>query len=391
MKRFFALFLILVLTVGLFSCLSADEPEEPSDASQGSSDQSSDSGSVSESDSQSHSESDSNAKESIPVVTKKTVDVYLIAGQSNAGGHTKVKNAAALYAENPALEQGIKNVLYAGNARSSSGSTLYNHQISLTPTKLGFGRVDGSAQAYMGPEVGMASALSAYYNEESGKTAALIKMAHGGTSLLNKTTGMNQFGNWVSPSYAEHLGVTYKDRVGGLYRALLGQVETNVEALKEMGYTDIRICGIYWMQGEADSSSDASVLAEYETALKFLISDLRSDLADIMVELTGAENGAASMPFIVGTVSETCGAVDNPTATVAKHSAFNAMLRRTVPTVANCYLIENSAYDTVDISGSTPVVVGSDQYHWNQSDAYEIGTHVGECILDNQLCTKDSE
>ena len=202
---------------------------------------------------------------------------------------------------------------------------------------------------------------------------------------------MNQFGNWVPPSYAEYLGVSYEGEVGGLYRSLLDQVEKNVKVLQEMGYEEIRICGIYWMQGEADSSADTTVLAEYETALKFLISDLRSDLADIMVELTGDENGAANMPVIVGTISETCGAVDNPTATVAKHSAFNAMLRRTVPTVANCYLIENSAYDTVDISGSTPVVVGSDQYHWNQSDAYEIGTHVGECILDNQLYTKDSE
>ena len=89
---------------------------------------------------------------------------------------------------------------------------------------------------------------------------------------------------------------------------------------------------------------------------------------------------------MVGTVSPTCGANnDTPQATVEKHSAFNAMLRTAVTKIENCYLIENSGYNTVDISGSSPVVVGSDQYHWNQSDAYEIGTHVGECILNNEL------
>lgn len=88
----------------------------------------------------------------------------------------------------------------------------------------------------------------------------------------------------------------------------------------------------------------------------------------------------------------TCGANNNnPAATIAKHTAFNAMLREAVPTISNCYLIENSSYDTVKVEGNTTTVVGSDQYHWNQNDAFEIGTHVGECILNNQFYTKDSE
>lgn len=40
---------------------------------------------------------------------KKTMDIYLIAGQSNAGGHTKVKDANALYAKAPGLYKGYRN------------------------------------------------------------------------------------------------------------------------------------------------------------------------------------------------------------------------------------------------------------------------------------------
>ena len=144
------------------------------------------------------------------------VNVLLIAGQSNASGTSKVTNAAAAYEWAPGLKDGYSHVLYAGNSRSSKK----DRDLPWQKTTLGLG-IDIDSSTYIGPEAGMAKALSSYYNEETGKTAGIIKYAVGGSSLQNKTSGTpHSYGNWVSPSYAEHLDVSYvsTSATGKLYR-----------------------------------------------------------------------------------------------------------------------------------------------------------------------------
>ena len=311
---------------------------------------------------------------------EKSIDIYLIAGQSNASGYTRITSASSLYERAPDLKTGYSNVHYAGNARSDKDSyaTLVNNQKSWRPVTLSLGRADG----YFGPEAGMAQSLSAYYNEETGKHAGIIKLAHGGTCLLNSTSGSNQHGNWVSPSYAEHLGVTYASPVGGLYNALVEEVRTQIAELEEYGgFTHVNIVGLYWMQGENDRGNPT----EYEKAFGYFVDDLRISLSAVAKRFNGDEDdgGASRMAVFVGSVSETFSAATE--SNIASNRTFIEMQKGLAETIENCYFVDNSAYAINQWNGTESVVVGSDRYHWNQEDALSIGINVGIMILEN--CT----
>ena len=87
--------------------------------------------------------------------SEKSIDLYLIAGQSNAAGCTKVTDAEAAYAWAPELRAGYSHVHYTGNSRSN-GSAPRDRIIPWQRTTLGLGITDTT---YMGPEAGMARAF----------------------------------------------------------------------------------------------------------------------------------------------------------------------------------------------------------------------------------------
>lgn len=316
----------------------------------------------------------------------KVMDIYFIAGQSNAIGHTKISDRAAAYAWAPELENGYTNVLTAGLSRWDTADGNYTtRRYDWQKTTLDLGV---SASGKIGPEAGMAKALSAYYNSESGRTAGLIKYGHGGTSLLTEvtdsTTGSNRFGTWVSPSYASRLGLNKYQYQGGktgaLYREFLKVIREQLTALAAEGYTNVNIKGLYWMQGENDREKPDA----YKTAFRLFASDIRRDIAEIVRELTGGDDrGAADMPIYVGTISQTQNL--NHAGAEAKNLAFIAMQKKLPEEVTNCYVVDNSGFvisrydaerNTVDATG-----LGSDQWHWNQQDQLTIGYNVGQAML----------
>ena len=312
----------------------------------------------------------------------KSIDIYLIAGQSNASGSTRVTNASSAYEWAPELKGGYSNVLYAGNSRSND----YDRDLPWQKTTLGLGISKHDGKTYMGPEAGMAKALSEYYNEETGRMAGIIKYAAGGTSLQNKTSGTpHSYGNWVSPSYAKHLGVSYADSrpTGKLYRNLLAQVEKNVLQLCEEGYTDINIMGIYWMQG----CNDRTVPDVYDVAFKYFAKDIRDDLSELMNKYTVGDDdcGASEMPIIVGTISQSQNLTKPSDEVVCKK--FIEKQKSFAESIENCYVVDNSQYAITRLNPETGAVevLGSDKWHWNQADALAIGENVGRCILDNIL------
>lgn len=145
------------------------------------------------------------------------IDVYFIAGQSNASGYSLFREEDVT---DPALFAGYDYVLYAGNSRCADAERrAVNRVLPLCKTKIGY----GYDQRHFGPEAGMAQAFSAEYNEKSGKKACIVKYAAGGTSLLDSLEGSNACeGNWTPPSYALAFGA--KDgRTGGLYRRFMAQ------------------------------------------------------------------------------------------------------------------------------------------------------------------------
>ena len=96
----------------------------------------------------------------------KTVNVWLIAGQSNAMGMAEVKNYPAdeAYA-------GYKTLLTNG---SSNVWYMATTDTQFKPTKFG--------ASWAGPEIGIATAL-----DSNGEMNAVIKVAWGNTSLYNNT------------------------------------------------------------------------------------------------------------------------------------------------------------------------------------------------------------
>ena len=325
-------------------------------------------------------------------VTEKEIDIYLVAGQSNAVGHTKIDDASKIYAAAPVLDGGVPHVHYAGNSRSDGNGAAKNFEKDWQKTTLNLGMKVG----YMGPEVGMAAALSAYYNPESGKHAGIIKFAHGGTSLLNKNSGSNAFGNWVSPSYAESLGVTWNDTdkagetevVGGLYRGLLNEVYQRVGELKEYGgFTKINIKGIYWMQGCNNRYDHKNNPNAYPEAFGLFVQDLRQDLAQMMTQTFGSPCGANTMKVFVGTLSNTF-MLDGETTEEQINKPFIEMQKKLPENISGCYVVDNSAYaiSKWENGGRVKVEGSPDGAHWGQDNMFAIGKNVGNKIL--EVCTK---
>ena len=401
-QRIFALTLALLLVISMFACKREDAGAKQSESS---GDTLSDSFSQSLSESESATESETK-RNKYPVSSStvadtvvrprqktegileipdegdlsKTLDIYIIAGQSNANGSTKISDKNAAYTFAPELEDGFSHVHYAGNSGTQSNAKNWQ------PVTLGFGK----STEHMGPEAGMAKALSEYYNEDTGRHAGLIKLARGGTSLLNDKSGSNADGNWVSPSYAKQLGIRFAYPTGGLYNFLLNEVEQRImEALEygDYGFTSVRIMGLYWMQG----CQDRDYLDKYRVALPLFVSDLRADLSAFMKHMTGTDNdlGASDMPFVIGTISET---YDLSSATaqetnrkfIAQQKAFcdpNSELY-----VGNCYTVDNSQYSVSrynpDTGKAEKLSHATDKYHWGQADALKIGENAGKKLLE---------
>ncbi len=313
------------------------------------------------------------------------IDIYIIAGQSNAVGHTRFLGTGyESYVRNSAPEignGGFTHVHYAGNSRTDTNNhtVLVNNDKPWQKTTLGF----GSNENNIGPELGMAKALSAYYNETSGRNAGIIKFAHGGTSIRNITSGQNAFGNWVSPSYAQSLGLSYNDGdiTGALYRGLLEQVKRNISELEAYGgFTQINIRGLYWMQGESDRSQPA----EYKKAFTFFVEDLRKDLSDIMLEFTGGESdlGASEMGIFVGAISRGYNISDSTTENNVNVPFINIQKQLAVD-IENCYFVDNTEYAITKWDNASGVItLGSDMHHWNAKDMFDIGKNVGEMMFD---------
>ena len=302
-------------------------------------------------------------KAQAPETTDKSIDLYFIAGQSNASGYSNWNYNEAKDADEN-LVNGFSNVLYAGD-----GDSVLDPDKTKTNgwqyTRIGLG---GNGQRF-GAEAGMAQVLSSYYNKESGNVAGIIKSAHGGTSLLDAIGGQNEpGGNWVSPSYEAALGtVQEKDgRTGGCYRSFIAQVRLNISQLQKMGYTKFNFKGLFWMQGESDRGNPT----EYVRAFKFLVQDFRNDLGEIATEVAGTEVDLSNMPVIVGEISKYTSGGES-----GMNETFIAT-QRTFPDIINdCYVVNSSQFD----------VRLQDNWHWIQPDMLKIGNMVGNCILENVL------
>ena len=276
------------------------------------------------------------------------IDMYLIAGQSNAVG----------YSTAPATGDTFSNVMYAGQVNCPVGSTSGANDY-LNPYRTSVTKGLGRSAAYIGPEYGMAKVLDGIYTADH--KAMIFKSAAGGTSLRNLDSGQSgTYGNWLPPS--ARAGASTNSATGVQYDNFVKNFKTVYNKLVADGYAP-RVKGMIWMQGEADRA----VPNQYKPLITQLIADIRSDLS------TATGDDLSQMPFVMGEISDTFGEASS----LSVNRAFNAMLHSVTDTVSNTAVIASGPYA---INADT-AVLGTDRYHWNTADMYAIGQLFGQQLL----------
>lgn len=298
------------------------------------------------------------------------VDVYLLAGQSNAGGTSDFETAA------PGTRDGnrYENVRYFSQRRVTDGGYRFFYE-RFEPVHEGL----GSNVTRIGPELGMARVLDPLYGA-SGRIAVIVKVAAGGTSLLlheplescvisdpDDVGRFHRAGSWYPlPVEGEYLQPT-----GLLTRELETCSEKAYRALKELGFRSVRFAALCWMQGE----SDRDQADEYARLFPVFCERIRRHLAAV----SGEEQSRT--PVIVGEISETFENLSEPN--MALNRAFLAMQRKLPESVPALTVIPTSGF-RLNVPGEhgESVHIGIDGCHWNYTDMLAIGELFGKAAYE---------
>lgn len=285
---------------------------------------------------------------------EKTIDMYLIAGQSNAAGYSS---------KGRKLDGVFENVSYAGEVdryrSNGNASQSYLEYPFQSAVKEGLGRASG----FVGPEYGIAEKLNEKY--KGGHKALVFKSAAGGTGLRNSTGGQNNdFGNWYPRSKWTD-SVSSSAPMGVQYQRFVDNFTSVYTQLTEHGYT-VKVQGMAWMQGEDDLSAPQ----EYGTLLETFITDIRADL----VAVTG-DDTLSSMPFVIGEIATSFATANNP-----QVPPFIEVQRSVAQKMDNVYTVATDDLIIVDTDGT---VVGSDEYHFTKQDQRILGNRFGDVLLQN--------
>ncbi len=320
----------------------------------------------------------------------KTVDVYLLMGQSNAAGHTKVSSGDASL-----TSATFNNVLVGGICQPRLDGTYDNFKCleysSLKTAKKGLGRDSGC----IGPEYGMAKVLSKatvtvngtsvpLYDENN--KAVIFKYAAGGTDLLNTIANDTDktYGNWYPRSLQDKNAKDYvANKTGGLYNGAVNAFRTFTNNLKNAGYK-VSVRGIAWMQGEDDRDKSE----EYRSVIQTFVSDLREDIT----EITGED--VSGVTFAMGEISETFRTSNQRSANQKFIKMQNEVVSALMPAVMvetgdmpiNLPKSELSQYgyteaQATENTGYGDYTVGSDRWHWNAKDMVKLGERFGAAFL----------
>ena len=279
--------------------------------------------------------------------SEKIINVYLIAGQSNAVGYGK-DTGKNIEMSDERFSNGFENVLYYGSQERWNGDTLAD---VFRPLTLGM----GVSADHSGAEIGIASAIA-----DNGEMNAIIKCAWGATHLYPDTVydiSLTQ-GTWTSPSYIAKHGIDLEKNpmIGNMYRRFEKTVRDGIELLIADGYTPV-IKGIWWMQGEAEMFT-LEMASEYRELFETLIYDMR----ELVGEISGYD--CSETPFVCGLPKWN---TDNSPA-----PAFQGMVRTAMTTVAGD--LDNVAYvDCMPLNQH-------DDWHFDAAGQKELGEGFIECI-----------
>lgn len=281
--------------------------------------------------------------------SENIINVYLIAGQSNAVGYG-MDTGNVIANSDPRFTKGFENVLYYGSQERWNGS--YPNRV-FKPVTLGM----GVAKDRSGAEIGIAAALA-----DNGEMNAIIKCAQGATHIYPDSqyeVSIN-YGTWTSPSYIENnnIDLSQNELIGHMYRRFEETVKNGLKLLIEDGYTPV-IKGVWWMQGEAEMFT-YEMASEYKELYETLIADTR----DMLSEATGYD--CSSVPFVCG---------------LPKWNTKNSPAPAFQPHVRNSMIAVADSTDNVGYVDCMPLNQ-HDDWHFDAAGQKYLGESFIACVKD---------
>ena len=254
-------------------------------------------------------------------------EVYLLAGQSNAGGHGYVSREFSLFSPNG--DDGLAEI---GKTQylQSQPDTIFTHWRGGTPSaarptfwdarsdgwipmKAGYSlfNYNSSSPASLGAEIvnhpfGAEVTFAKRMREDRpGRKVAVIKYSQGATNLGSTASP----GAW-DPVTGRAYNINTYANAGHCYAGLLQLVSSSLQTLTQQGHT-YELRGMIWHQGESDSGLSTAV---YKDRLKEFIAAIRTDL------------GKPQLPFLIGEIiqsgSANIRAAQQQAATETSNAAF---------------------------------------------------------------------
>ena len=285
----------------------------------------------------------------------ETMDLILVAGQSNAVGYD------AKPSELPA-DPADKNIMFwwrCGDPMPDEFDSTSNGQwTTLKAQHKGTPRVPAKDRDYgnfsspdggFGPEMQLGRTLYA----KKGKPMAILKVAFSGTSMS---------GDW------DHMN---SGDGGSSYRSLVTETKSAIAAAKAKNIT-LNLNAIIWVQGESDANEAAA--ANYEKALGAMVTALREEFqAPEMKALFGVNTqfGRGSNLFLpkiveaqqaIAQKDARCAYVDTSKAEVINNEHFSAAGTIEMGNAQSEVVFTSSKEFVTDIfreTGSAPSAVGS--------------------------------
>jgi hypothetical protein len=177
------------------------------------------------------------------------VDVYLIAGQSNATGQGYTKNLPASFVVNTKVD-----LFHSADIISGAAA------LSWIPLRHASEAPDAAGERF-GPELGFGNAIQSFYEQ---RQVAIIKHAKSATNLVQE--------------WAPGTDVDDSAHFGAEFKTFVATVDLGLQGLRDRGLTPI-LRGMLWQQGEADADLGGSAAAQYGQNLAAFIGRVRQQWA----------------------------------------------------------------------------------------------------------------
>jgi hypothetical protein len=224
---------------------------------------------------------------------KKTLKIFILAGQSNMQGHCKT-SVIENRLKDPNLKVGFEKYHQGGSfVKRADVSINHIQQNRHGPLSVGYGATDTT----IGPELSFGWTIGNTLDED----VLIIKAAWGGKSLFRDF--LPPSGKKPNAGFIENLENKAKNKkkpfsreeylkgFGHYYRLMMASVEDTLKHLKTyapdykgQGY---EIAGFVWFQGFNDKFSDHAT-STYQENMASFIRDVRKDL------------NSPKLPFVIG-------------------------------------------------------------------------------------------